>query len=256
MSVSQFHDFVSCRTFAHTNSLFYFIRVPRDRYPKDDTTINHIINRSSLNSGFLNVDKPVFGKAATYSTNPTPMSHADRPDPESILLENGKPAATPVQVLSAIESLGFEHLTIQHEPLYTVEEAKRVKYDLTGAHTKNLFLRNKKGVMLLLVIEQNRRVDLKDLRTKINLPGGQIAFASTERLGMYLGVVPGSVSPLALINDTSGKVSVYFERALMNHQFIYLHPCRNTHSTRLKTEDLCSLLESWNHPVNWLDFHT
>jgi Ala-tRNA(Pro) deacylase len=124
------------------------------------------------------------------------MPHSDRPDPENILLENGKPAATPMQVLSAIESLGFDHHTFQHEPLYTVEEAKRVKHDLPGAHTKNLFLRNKKGRMFLLVIEQNRQVDLKGLRETLNLPGGQIAFASTERLAKYLGVVPGSVSPL------------------------------------------------------------
>ena len=73
------------------------------------------------------------------------MSHTERPDPESVILDNGELAATPEAILAAVESLGFEHYTFTHEPLDTVEEAKRVKVALEGAHTKNLFLRNKKG---------------------------------------------------------------------------------------------------------------
>jgi len=162
------------------------------------------------------------------------MVHADRPDPESLILENGEPAATVEQVLAALDSQNIEHETIEHEPLYTVEQSKQVAFDKPGAHTKNLFLRNKKGRMFLLVVEQDRTVDLKNLRDKLQLPGGQFAFASTERLSKFLGVVPGSVSPLALINDHSMKVQVYIERSLVTQEWIYLHPCRNTHSTRLR----------------------
>ncbi len=182
------------------------------------------------------------------------MSHSDRPDPESVVLDNGRLSATPELVFQEFDRLNIVHETIEHVPLYTVEEAKTVKYNLDGAHTKNLFLRNKKGRMFLLVVEQNRRVDLKALRTQINVPGGQLAFASTERLGKFLGVVPGSVSPLAVINDTSGKVSVYIEQSLLEHEAIYLHPCRNTHSTRLATQDLLKVLEAWDHPPTILSF--
>ena len=75
------------------------------------------------------------------------MSHTDRPDPENIRLVNGNHAATPEQVFSLLEEQGIEHQTISHRPLYTVEDAKSVDYMEPGAHTKNLFLRNKKGLM-------------------------------------------------------------------------------------------------------------
>jgi len=86
------------------------------------------------------------------------------------------------------------------------------------------------------------------------MPGGQFAFASTERLGKFLGVVPGAVSPLALFNDHEQKVQVFIQDSLLAHEFIYLHPCRNTHSTRLRTSDLLKTLESWQHPVTELKF--
>lgn len=182
------------------------------------------------------------------------MNHSDRPDPDSVLLADGSAAATVNQLLAELDSLGIEHHTIEHEPLYTVEQARKVKYGLDGAHTKNLFLRNKKGRMFLMVVSPERTVDLKGLRDKLGLTGGQFAFASTERLAHYLGVVPGSVSPLALINDKSNKVALYIEASLLTHEFIYLHPCRNTHSTRIKTDDLVKAVTAWNHPPEVLHF--
>lgn len=183
------------------------------------------------------------------------MTHSDRPDPDTLVLHNGQPAATVDEVLNAIAALGYEHHTISHEPLYTVEEAKRVKYGMAGAHTKNLFLRNKKGRMFLFVVEQDQMINLKELRDRLQLPGGQFAFASTERLEKYLGVVPGSVSPLAVINDQSAAVRVFIQDTLLQHDFIYLHPCRNTHSSRLKTQDLLDVLEAWQHPATLISFN-
>ena len=182
------------------------------------------------------------------------MSHTDRPDPDAITLINGKLAATPQQVLSMLDEQGIEHQTVTHKPLYTVEDAKNVDYKDPGAHTKNLFLRNKKGLMFLLVVEPDHKVDLRALKEQLQIPGGQIAFASTDRLGKYLGVVPGSVSPMAVVNDHSAKVQVYFQNTLLEHEWIYLHPCRNTHSTRLRVVDLLKLLDVWGHPVTSLDF--
>lgn len=182
------------------------------------------------------------------------MTHSDRPDPDTQTLDNGEIAATVEHVLTALTTLGIEHETIKHEPLYTVEQSKQVMFEKPGAHTKNLFLRNKKGRMFLLVVEQDRTVDLKGLRDKLQLPGGQFAFASTERLTKFLGVVPGSVSPLALINDHSKQVQLYIESSLLKQEWIYLHPCRNTHSTRIRSDDLITLLNAWNHPATLLDF--
>jgi len=182
------------------------------------------------------------------------MSHADRPDPESVVLNNGELAATAEQLLAGIVAFGIEHQTTTHEPLYTVEQAKQVSYELPGAHTKNLFLRNKKGRMVLLVVEQDHTVNLRGLRDKLQMTGGQFAFASTDRLGKFLGVVPGSVSLLALFNDKELKVQAFIQNTLLEHEHIYLHPCRNTHSTRVRTDDLLRLLESWQHPVTPLVF--
>lgn len=182
------------------------------------------------------------------------MNHADRPDPETVILANGKLAATPEQVLCALADQGIEHQTQVHEPLYTVEDARRIDYREPGAHTKNLFLRNKKGLMFLLVVEPAHTVDLRALRDILQRPGGQIAFASTDRLAKYLGVVPGSVSPLALINDHDLKVQVFMQNTLLQQEWIYLHPCRNTHSTRLRTADLLRVLDLWKHPVSPLNF--
>ncbi|MBX2835728.1 MAG: prolyl-tRNA synthetase associated domain-containing protein [Gammaproteobacteria bacterium] len=182
------------------------------------------------------------------------MSHSDRPDPESVTLNGGEKAATVQEVLDALSAMGIEHHTQIHEPLFTVENAKSITYEIDGAHTKNLFLRNKKGRMFLLIVEQDHIVDLKALRDKLQLPGGQFAFASTERLGKFLGVVPGSVSALSVYNDHDNKVSVYIESTLLDHEWIYVHPCRNTHSTRLKTTELLKALDTWNHPATVLNF--
>lgn len=182
------------------------------------------------------------------------MSHADRPNPETVVLNNGKPAATVEQVLQKLDELGIEYQTLTHPPLYTVAEAKQVEFELPGAHTKNLFLRNKKGRMFLLTVEPEHTVDLRALRDKLQRPGGQFAFASTERLGKFLGVVPGAVSPLALLNDHENQVEVFVQNTLFEQEWIYLHPCRNTHSTRLRTADLARALDAWQHPVTQLSF--
>ncbi len=182
------------------------------------------------------------------------MAHSDRPDPETITLDNGNLAATPEEVLAAIENAGMEHETQVHEALYTVEQAKQVVYDKPGAHTKNLFLRNKKGRMILLVVEQDTMIDLKSLRDKLEITGGHLSFASTDRLTRFLGVVPGSVSPLALINDHSNSVQVFFEKKVLDEEWIYLHPCRNTHTTLMRCEDLLTLITSWDHEVTVVEF--
>ena len=182
------------------------------------------------------------------------MAHSDRPNPETVILENGDLAATAEEVLVSIENAEMEHETQVHEALYTVEQAKQVVYDKPGAHTKNLFLRNKKGRMVLLVVEQDTMIDLKSLRDKLEITGGHLSFASTDRLTRFLGIVPGSVSPLALINDHSQSVQVYFEKSVLDEEYIYLHPCRNTHTTRMRCDDLLKLIESWDHPVTVVDF--
>src|SRR5690606_23175029 len=99
-----------------------------------------------------------------------------------------------------LEALGIETHTVAHDPVFTVEEAKRVRgAHEQGTHVKNLLLRNKKGAMWLVVVPEDRRVDLKALAERLGVKN--LSFASAERLMRYLGVIPGAVTPFGVLND-------------------------------------------------------
>ena len=107
--------------------------------------------------------------------------------------------ATPSQLLAYLEELGIETRTVTHPAVFTVDEAKRLRGKLPGAHSKSLFLRNKKGRMWLVVALEDRPIDLKALGER--LEAGRLSFGSPERLMRYLGVIPGAVTPFGAIND-------------------------------------------------------
>ena len=110
---------------------------------------------------------------------------------------------TPDQLLARLAELGLTTRTVTHPPVFTVEEAKALRGELPGAHIKNLFLRDKKGKMWLVVAEEDRPIDLKALG---ELLGGRLSFGSADRLMTYLGVIPGAVTPFGVINDAGNQV--------------------------------------------------
>jgi Ala-tRNA(Pro) deacylase len=121
----------------------------------------------------------------------------------------------------AIEAKRFEH-----SPVMTVAESKRLVPNLPGAKTKNLFLRDKKGARHILVtVAQDLAVDLNSLG--LMLGAGRLGFASPERLSRYLAVAPGSVSLLALVNDTAHAVEFVLDRRLWEADAIQAHPLVN-----------------------------
>ncbi len=95
------------------------------------------------------------------------------------------PPTTPEQLLARLAELGIACRTVSHPPVFTVEEAKALRGELPGGHVKNLFLRDKKGAMWLVVAEEDRRIDLKALAARLG--AGKVSFASAERLMAYLG---------------------------------------------------------------------
>src|SRR5262245_3939016 len=121
--------------------------------------------------------------------------------------------ATPDDLFARLDELGIRTTSVRHPPVFTVEEAKALRGKLPGGHVKNLFLRNKKGEMWLLVAEEDRAVDLKLLAEKLG--SGRFSFGSAERLMAHLGIVPGAVTPLAVINDREAKVRVVIDRVLL-----------------------------------------
>ena len=161
------------------------------------------------------------------------------------------PPTSPDQLLARLANLGIPSRTISHPPVFTVEESKALRGELPGGHVKNLFLRNKKGAMWLIVAEEDRRIDLKALGERIG--AGKVSFGSAERLMQYLGVLPGSVTPFGLINDKAVEVQVVIDKALLAHDPVNVHPLTNDRTTAIAPKDLLAFIEACGHKPQVLD---
>jgi Ala-tRNA(Pro) deacylase len=163
------------------------------------------------------------------------------------LVKKGKPmAATRETLFARFEALGIEAITVEHPPLFTVEQSKALRGDIPGAHTKNLFLKCKKDALWLVVAVENTPVDLKTLH-KI-LGSGRLSFGSADLLREVLGVEPGSVTPFAVINDEARRVSVVLDKALFAYDRLNFHPLVNTATTGISGSDFLRFLEDCAHP--------
>ena len=158
----------------------------------------------------------------------------------------------PQQLFDRLETLGIPHRTVEHPPVFTVEEAKVLRGDLPGHHIKNLFLRNKKEEMWLVVALEDRAVDLKRLGEVLG--AGRLSFGSPDRLRRQLGVEPGSVTPLALINDDARVVRLALDRGLTEGGPVNAHPLVNTMTTAIAAADLQRFFAATGHEPRWLDF--
>jgi Ala-tRNA(Pro) deacylase len=158
----------------------------------------------------------------------------------------------PQQLFARLDALGIAHRTVEHPPVFTVEEAKALRGDLPGHHIKNLFLRNKKEEMWLVVAIEDRTIDLKRLGERLG--AGRLSFGSPDRLRRQLGVEPGSVTPLALVNDRDRVVRLALDRGLAEGGPINAHPLTNTMTTALSGPDLLRFFAATGHEPRWLDF--
>ncbi|MBM3646614.1 MAG: prolyl-tRNA synthetase associated domain-containing protein [Alphaproteobacteria bacterium] len=158
----------------------------------------------------------------------------------------------PQQLFSRLDGLGIAHRTVEHPPVFTVEQAKALRGELPGHHIKNLFLRNKKEEMWLVVALEDRAIDLKRLGEVLG--AGRLSFGSAERLKRHLGVEPGSVTPLALINDATHAVWLALDRGLAEGGPINAHPLVNSMTTALAAADLMRFFAATGHAPHWLDF--
>jgi len=154
-------------------------------------------------------------------------------------------AATREHLLDRLAALGIEAETVDHPAVYTVEESQRLRGDLPGAHSKNLFLKDKKGRLWLVVALEDRNIDLKALRKTIG--AAQLSFGKPEVLAELLGIEPGSVTPFAVINDTEGRVTVVLDEGLLAHEALNFHPLTNTATTRLAPDGLLAFLDDTGH---------
>jgi Ala-tRNA(Pro) deacylase len=158
----------------------------------------------------------------------------------------------PQQLFARLDQLGIAHRTVEHPPVFTVEEAKALRGNLPGHHIKNLFLRNKKEAMWLVVALEDRAIDLKRLGEVLG--AGRLSFGSADRLKRTLGVEPGSVTPLALVNDEARAVQLVLDRGVADGGPVNAHPLVNTMTTALAPADLLRFFEATGHTPRWLDF--
>ena len=161
--------------------------------------------------------------------------------------------ATPDDLLARLEAMGAETVTHRHPPLFTVEESKQLRGSLPGGHCKSLFLRDKKRALWLVVVLEDRAVDLKRLR-RILGASGSLSFGTPDLLMDVLGVTPGSVTPFALINDRAGRVSVVLDAAMLEHDPLNYHPLTNEATTAISPSDLIRFIDECGHSPTVLDF--
>lgn len=153
---------------------------------------------------------------------------------------------SPDELLQHLDRLGISAATATHEAAFTVEQSKHLTGHIPGAHTKNLFVKDKKGRLFLVVAEHERRIDLKRLHEVIGA-SGRLSFCSAEQMLAHLGVTPGSVTALAVIHDRSHSVTVILDAGLMAHDLINCHPLINTMTTTLHREGLLAFFRSTGH---------
>jgi len=151
---------------------------------------------------------------------------------------NGDP-----RLYQILKDLNISYEFYGHPPAPTIEEARKYWKDIEATHCKNLFLRNHKGNRhYLVIIEHSRYLLIRDLEKR--LKQGKLTFASDQRMNKYLGLMPGSVSPFGLINDTSKHVHLFLDENLKKSMKISFHPCVNTAS-------IVILYKDFEHFLKW-----
>jgi Ala-tRNA(Pro) deacylase len=143
------------------------------------------------------------------------------------------------------KSLGIETRTLDHAPVFTVDQAKLVHDDMPGGHCKNLFCKDEKGVLWLIVALEDAVINLKAAPAKIG--SKRLTFGKPEVLLEVLGVEPGSVTPFGLINDTENRITVILDEAMMRQTPLNFHPLKNDATTAITPDDLLKFITSCGH---------
>ncbi|HEY8246444.1 MAG TPA: prolyl-tRNA synthetase associated domain-containing protein [Hyphomicrobium sp.] len=149
------------------------------------------------------------------------------------------------ELFDRLADLGIETRTVEHEPVFTVAESSQLERELSGAHTKNLFLKDEDGSLFLVVAMASTRVDLKALAK--TLRAGRFSFGKSDLLLEALGVPPGSVTAFAVINDRTQRVRLIIDAELMEHDTINCHPLENTATTNIARDDLLRFIRTCGH---------
>ena len=155
------------------------------------------------------------------------------------------PAKNPDALFAFLDSLGIVHKTVTHPPLFTVEQSQALRGQIPGGHTKNLFLKDKKDALFLVVALEDAAIELKSVHQRLG--AARFSFGSADLLRAALGVEPGAVTPFAAINDEASRVTVVLDSAMMQQPILNYHPLVNTMTTSIAADDLIKFLAATGH---------
>lgn len=151
------------------------------------------------------------------------------------------------KLAASLAGLGIANEICEHPAVFTVENSAGIHAAIPGAHTKNLFLKDAGAQFWLVTVDHATRVDLKALAGVIG--SRKLSFGKPEDMAALLGITPGAVSPLAAINDGTGRVRVVIDASLAQAARVNVHPLRNTATMGLSGSDLLRALAAWDHPA-------
>jgi Ala-tRNA(Pro) deacylase len=153
--------------------------------------------------------------------------------------------ATPDELFAFLDRLGIAHRTVSHPALFTVEQSRELRGAIPGGHTKNLFLKDKRDAIFLVVALEDAAIDLKTLHRRLD--AGRFSFGSADLLREVWGVEPGAVTPFGAINDTGQRVRVVLDEAMLRHETLNYHPLINTMTTAISRDGLVRFLQATGH---------
>lgn len=153
---------------------------------------------------------------------------------------------TPDQLCAHLDAAGLPYHRTDHQAVFTVGESRTLRDSMSGLHSKNLFLKDKKGRLFLVSARDDARIDLKRLHEVIGA-SGRLSFGSAELLLDKLGVTPGSVTAFAVINDRAGEVTMVLDANLVTGADMNFHPLINTATLRIARDDMLAFLRGVGH---------
>ncbi|WMJ81624.1 prolyl-tRNA synthetase associated domain-containing protein [Clostridium sp. MB40-C1] len=155
-------------------------------------------------------------------------------------------------VFDALASMKISYDVIEHLPVYTIEEMDKLNIDSKSEVVKNLFVReDKKKRYFLIVLQKNKRVDLKGIRKELNCRA--LSFASEEDLYKYMKLSKGSVTPFGILNDTDCKVEVILDKDILLFERIGVHPNDNTATVWISPKDLESVIKNHGNSISYIE---
>ncbi|MEZ5953845.1 MAG: prolyl-tRNA synthetase associated domain-containing protein [Hyphomonas sp.] len=160
--------------------------------------------------------------------------------------------ASPDDLFAYLDQLGIAHTTHWHDAVFTVGESTELKASLPGGHTKNLFLKDKDGAIVLIAAEAHSELKLNHLHKLIGTK--RMSFGTPDLMQEVLGVTPGSVTAFALMNDTGRRVRFLVDAALMEHDPVNFHPLTNTGTTAISRADFEKFIVATGHGFEVVDF--